>query len=94
LHNEQMVNRLRKITWASIFRFPFETAACTHTHHAHTPPHPHTTHTPPHTHIHTENGTNRIQNKRKTELMENGTNGKRNFHLFAANRNDEHPFVC
>ncbi len=27
LHDEQRVNGLRKITWASIFRFPFEKAA-------------------------------------------------------------------
>jgi hypothetical protein len=27
LHNKQMVNRLRKIAWASVLHFPFETAA-------------------------------------------------------------------
>jgi hypothetical protein len=27
LHDEQMVNGLRKIAWTSVFRFPFETTA-------------------------------------------------------------------
>jgi hypothetical protein len=75
LHDGQTVNRLRKITWASIFRFLFETVAYkynykykyksknkyiyTHTH----------THKCAHTHTHTT-----------TELTENG-----NFRLFAVN---------
>ncbi len=31
LHKEQTVNRLKNITWASVFHFPFETAACVYT---------------------------------------------------------------